>query len=281
MKKLNLLIGLLVCNVSLGQSIPNAGFEDWTPQGQFENPDNWTGPKLIVKSTDMNSGSFAIQIEAGLFTNPQTQQTDTVPGRAVTGEAGGGMGNPGTEGYAFTSRPDSLTGWFKYVPNGVDECIMKVTLTEWNTGTSSKDTIATGIYVNSSNPNYSRFSFGLDYISANTPDTCVIELMSSDPTSDILNSILTVDDLAFVTNTNSLNENDFNELIEIYPNPSSDIITINGVDEASFVIYDINGSEVMKLENCSTIDLTGLPKGNYLLKIQTVDGEISKKIIKL
>ncbi|MBO6201355.1 MAG: T9SS type A sorting domain-containing protein, partial [Chryseobacterium sp.] len=68
--------------------------------------------------------------------------------------------------------------------------------------------------------------------------------------------------------------------ISIFPNPSSDFIHIKSDEEIrSIKIYDIKGS-LIKSDNTSKIDISALPKGNYIISIETRSGIETKKIIK-
>ena len=75
--------------------------------------------------------------------------------------------------------------------------------------------------------------------------------------------------------------------MEIYPNPFSSMLdircTINGLKVVT--IFNLLGAQVFKsnIENqlqLSTINLSYLNQGVYFLKIETVEGILTKKIIK-
>ena len=100
--------------------------------------------------------------------------------------------------------------------------------------------------------------------------------------------------------TNSINYNGFTQCsvplaatafmniqnIRIYPNPAKETVfidygTTNLSSEVQFVgIYSIKGDLVYKTtENKTALDIKGLAKGTYLVKIQFPTTQISKKII--
>lgn len=75
--------------------------------------------------------------------------------------------------------------------------------------------------------------------------------------------------------------------ITTYPNPVTDQLHItnalNSLGEIQFSIIDINGRLVKSVANAtvnSTIDVSDLARGNYMLKIDTEKGAVIKKIIK-
>ena len=78
----------------------------------------------------------------------------------------------------------------------------------------------------------------------------------------------------------SVNDNILSQL-SIYPNPSSEIITINtpsGVEIISTNLYDVLGNVVLKQTTNHQINISSLATGIYLLSINTTAGSISKKI---
>lgn len=73
-----------------------------------------------------------------------------------------------------------------------------------------------------------------------------------------------------------------NEEVVIYPNPVDDIVMIETHGRASLqnvIIYDVNGRNVLSTSE-SQIDISNLPSGVYLMKIESSDGIFYKKIIK-
>lgn len=71
------------------------------------------------------------------------------------------------------------------------------------------------------------------------------------------------------------------DVFEIYPNPVSDILYLNTVTKLERVsIFTPEGQEVLSVTNRSTIDLSKLSPGIYLLNITSKGQIINKKIIK-
>lgn len=70
--------------------------------------------------------------------------------------------------------------------------------------------------------------------------------------------------------------------ISLYPNPSSDIVTLSSKEAFKKVlITTLEGKTVLTTENSRNIDISKLPKGVYLLQGELKDGTfVSKKIIK-
>jgi len=287
MKKHNLILAFasILSFGAYSQTIPNAGFENWTVQGPSETPNGWVANPSVIKSTDMQMGIYAIQLEASDFFNPQTQTTIPLPGRAVCGTPGASMGDPAIEGFAFTERPDSLTGWYKYLPNGVDTCIINVTLSVWNTVTNSRDTITNGSFSSESATDYTYFSSALQYNSLDIPDTCIIELLSSKVTSGIQGSVLLIDDLEFYTSYVGINSVTLNQTLTSFPNPFSTTFEIKNLTEIqninSINVYNSIGKVVTTYEiNTQIFDFSNLQNGVYFIKIKAENDVRVLKVLK-
>src|SRR5574343_422279 len=81
----------------------------------------------------------------------------------------------------------------------------------------------------------------------------------------------------------SLNEMNQEESISIYPNPTSETLTINGLDNSALLtVLSLNGIQLLskQISNGEEVDLSFLPKSIYILKIETSKGVITKRIVK-
>ena len=283
-----MLLWLLIFQVN-AQNIPNAGFESWSVVGPFESANGWGGPPSVSKSTDMHSGAFAIKLVTDTFTNPQLQTLDTLPGICYTGTQGMGPGNPGVKGYAFTDRPDSIIGLFKYAPNLNDSFIIKVDISRWDITNNVRENIGSAILSGAAANNYTRFSLPISYNSNAIPDSAVIELSNTNlipPAAAILGSVLLVDDLAFVTNaTSGIKSNNQSE-INLYPNPANEKLYFSNASSiiANVAIYNALGELVMSVQNqnlMNGIAIETLNAGIYYCKIiEAQTGQTSvKKIV--
>jgi len=72
------------------------------------------------------------------------------------------------------------------------------------------------------------------------------------------------------------------EGVEIFPNPTRAAITINGAKDIDYVeIVSITGERVQYIQNASeNIDMSNLQAGVYFIKITTINGFVTKKIVK-
>lgn len=81
-----------------------------------------------------------------------------------------------------------------------------------------------------------------------------------------------------------INDYEINNLVSIYPNPTSSILNIEAEDLVSVSIIDMSGRIVYFAdENCSStsIDLSGFAKSEYMVKVETKKGTSIKRIIKM
>ena len=67
-----------------------------------------------------------------------------------------------------------------------------------------------------------------------------------------------------VTNIENMDTNS----ILIYPNPTRDVLMIEGVDSQTLRVYDLQG-RLIKTENSTQVDVSNLAEGIYLLQIGT------------
>lgn len=266
------------------QTIPNPGFENWSQQGPFESPTDWAGSPAASKSSDKHSGSFALQLKTDTFTNPMNQQTDTLVGMVNIGSRGMGPGAAGTSGYAFTARPDSLTGWFKYTPIGQEQFAILVTLSKWNTASNVREYICSTQYIGGAAANYTRFSFPLDYSSASTPDSLDIRIVNGDPQMKVMGTLLTIDDLAFVSKSNvGLNAIfiDKESTSTCYPNPANNQVVFSNLHSESIVIFNALGERLRSISTNGlsyyNFDSSELPAGLYI--VQDSNGTTKQLVI--
>jgi hypothetical protein len=77
----------------------------------------------------------------------------------------------------------------------------------------------------------------------------------------------------------SVNDVDQSNEIEVFPNPTSDIIRINGINSNTQIqIFDSVGKNVLSVKGQNSISLSELSNGMYTLIIQDKNETIVKKI---
>ena len=189
-----------------------------------------------------------------------------------------------------TNRPRYYSGNYKYSQGAAgDSGEVSVVLYRRNTGTGNRDTIAAGIISITPSVNYSPFLVQMNYRDfVNAPDTCFILLQSSIGTLNgptvALNSELVVDSLNIIGTVGIDETNSAIKSLSIFPNPSSDFITIEAdltsVQKLSFDIFDNRGRWIRSgkmATNRETIEVADLSIGQYVLKLNGNGKPLSAK----
>jgi hypothetical protein len=233
MKKTILLAAFVVVALSASAQIPNAGFENWSTTGGYDNPDNWGTLNAMTTAMSVYTAEKGTPGSPGASYLKLTSKTVTgigvVPGIAATGNLNMATMSV-TGGFAYAARPANLTGSWQYMAmSGSDQGIIAVYLTKWNSGTNTRDTVASAIKpLTGMAMSWANFSIPLIYNKNFAPDSSLI-IMSSSGMTPADGSYLWVDNLAFSgtgpTGISSA-ENAINNIV-LYPNPAKDKINIS------------------------------------------------------
>lgn len=96
-----------------------------------------------------------------------------------------------------------------------------------------------------------------------------------------------MDDLKITADPNlvetSISSSELNSQLQAYPNPVSDQLNINVENSTvkQVSLYNVMGMLMYSSQSeISTINMVGVPKGVYLLKVETDQGVVSRKILK-
>ena len=71
------------------------------------------------------------------------------------------------------------------------------------------------------------------------------------------------------------------EVFSVYPNPANDVLNFHTSKSSAYELININGSTILEgaVENEKQLDVSGLPKGYYFLKVKNATDEVIKKVI--
>jgi hypothetical protein len=255
------------------QQFENPGFETWENEGTATaEPVNWSSlktssggqagvaPKVISKDAGRNGGSSvkfenisAFGITAnGILTNGRVYAPDFNPENGYVGT----VSTDDRWNTPFTSRPDSLVGWYKFQPTPGDKGKVEVVLHKGTDcslpeGDVPNDLVAFARFdMVETTSTWKRFSVPFTYYSADQPDYMLSVLTSGDSTQALIGSLAWFDDLEFIYNLNVQTEVLSTNLYEI-TNLTGASIDVSytvptGVFSASntFVaeLSDVNGS---------------------------------------
>jgi len=105
---------------------------------------------------------------------------------------------------------------------------------------------------------------------------------NEDGNYEIMTSTGSNSKLYFLDYSSALNDNGFSPFnLSIYPNPSSDIVYINGVDkELDAKVTDLTGKQVIREYAIDKLDISCLEKGIYIINLTDGVNSSFHKIIK-
>ena len=83
-----------------------------------------------------------------------------------------------------------------------------------------------------------------------------------------------------VTASEGTFENTSHALVNVYPNPTHDIVHVEGEGVLSLEVIDITGRTVISQQGTSSIDLSQLPEGVYAIRTLTDNGINLQKVMK-
>ncbi len=94
-------------------------------------------------------------------------------------------------------------------------------------------------------------------------------------------SRICIDDVVLTRTVSSASVREMNmSQVKVYPNPAQDQLNIYGVEGQFMVnIYGLNGVHVLKAVNNSSIDISAVPSGCYLVKVQEENSSSVQKLI--
>lgn len=271
------------------QEFPNGDFENWIDFNTGEDPDGWGSyanqfpfynlPVQVTKTSDANGGLYAVRITSDTATVPYPFGTG-LPGDTLLGVLQLNMINGfSSTALPFAFRPDSLVGYVK----GTVAAVPNNSNVIWIQLTKNANVVGQGIFsMPASLTDYTRFATAFTYSAPDVPDSIAYYIFGGNPGNPIPGNIFYVDDLSFVYNPVTAGIRDAGK-IYAYPNPAANEFNIatGGEPIQSIVIYNASGIVVAEMNPDSskeTIDISGLPSGIYLYKVNGVStGRFVKK----
>ncbi|MCD4695402.1 MAG: PCMD domain-containing protein [Bacteroidales bacterium] len=297
-----LLIPVFISTYGFAQQPPNADFEFWSDIGNdMDNPDGWDSSNefidlfplpftyvfnSVTRETDepysnntcarMETISQSIFLVGEIKSPGLIALGDFVPDISTqTGTLEGGI--------YFPYRPARLKGYIRYLPEGMDSCLIIFGLYKYNNATQLMDTLGGGRFTSSAIPDWATFEIPVIYNSTEVPDTINLAVLSSYDYVNLnmnVGSTLWVDSLYFeYDSTASVAKRNGNpNVFSMFPNPAFNYVKIrsslpHGFDEAEFQIYTIAGSLIqsVKLNSMSEslqIPLKTIDPGMYVCLIR-------------
>lgn len=264
------------------QSFPNGGFENWTNQVTYEDPQYWSGMNMMtmfgaeetaIKSTQAHSGTYALKLVTSVSDIGSDGEMDTLPGILILGTTDI-LSGTGTTGHPFIHRPDSLVGWYKLTSPDNDPFQLQVGFTKWDAGNSSQETIGATYYQGQPSATYVRFSVPITYSDNSLPDSLQAFIGNASNGSGAGNELY-LDDLSFVYNSTAGLEEQTAQ-IRLYPNPvSSELFIQSDQPIQQIFVRDLHGKQVFEL-NTNTehyqLETGDLTPGVYFCELHFSNG---------
>lgn len=279
---------LIFASVEAQTTIPNAGFENWSSSGSYENPDLWDSPNDVTSSLGkIVVEKEAVYVHGGSYSAMITVLSSiagTLPGVLTLGDFSFDLLSMSATidgGTAFSGRPEKMIGWYQYEPNNNDICLIGAFLLKDNAGVW--DTIATaGFETSATVLTWTEFEAVFDYRSTETPTHMNIILMPTDRNYPQIGSTIYIDDLSF-SYPQSIAENNQNNL-RAFSDRSSDIVRLQfpETNEALLSVFDVSGRRLLSADASGSeynIDMSSVPDGAYFVTLQESNNVYSIKII--
>lgn len=308
------LIVLLLAGMATAQSqLENSGFEQWedigvSGQDTIREPVEWSSlktsdepvlsgfaPVVCKRSSDAHSGEYSVEL-----TNTEVLSI-VANGVATNGRIHPNFNKELSYTYTdtadiqwntpLTARPDSIAGWFKYIPQGVDSLQVKVILHQGFGSQPQEDHTNNWIGVAeyksplSTGEEWIRFSAPFTYFSDNNPEYVLVVLNSGNAWTPVNGSIALFDDLELIYNSPQTS-------LDRLKNPAGFIfavddryLVIRGMEHDSFEtikIHDLTGKLVWTSSvTADQIDISSanLRKGIYLVNLAGKSNVFSQKIM--
>jgi hypothetical protein len=292
MKKLTIiLIVLFAASIKTNAQIPNSGFETWENYVDeytgyvYEKPDLWNGSLpnnsvysfSIVKNPDsypVGTGQYSMKIQPDI--------ANGVRGVAISNDGADSMVNwiP-KPSFAINQRPASLYFYYKCFPFGGDTIIGKVYFYK-NGVVIGNPVFGTTQAISS----WTAWEVPMTYYTSDVPDSATIFFVTGAYIQHT-ESIMYVDNLSFDGFVTSISEQTSeNTILNIYPNPASDIITLNIENknnaDLTLNIYNATGALVKSeklIQNQRQFDIGDLSNGIYLVEIKSKEWTGKQKLI--
>lgn len=295
-KAILVLMGGLAVSWAWGQaSLPNSNFENWTTAANgTDSLIGWSSSNSVVippvnslyQDTLNHEGDYAAHVVTAPFGFMQYTTIGALANGSATFSYGGGGGGAnvayaGGGGSPISYKPTELRGYYLYntLAQQGDQGVAHVLLSKYNTGLHRRDTVSYGQHFFIANDIYAPFSILLtDYMPSVMPDSITVLFYSSNAFTVAPNDVwsdLYLDQLSLFPALNlSLEEADLDTQVRVFPNPSSDRLTIRRPDSdhaAVFEVYDNAGKQLLALvmqaqESEQVLDLSGFSAGIYHLK---------------
>jgi len=276
------------------QQLPNPNFENWTPHVVNE-PDNWMtlnfgniydGNYSVTQDNTPYTGTYDCKIETTV-----SEWGDTI-GYITNGNFNGPNGPGG--GMQVVQNPQKITGYYKYIPVGLDTALAGAWTYHWDWVGDSAMLVEQNLIQLPAASGWTYFEINFTYNTWPNIDTLNISFASSNFDGNPLllgvGSQLYLDELGVSYYPLGVMEEN-SSAVSVFPNPTTRFLNVTleniSAGENSFNVYDSQGKLVKseKIQNGGsngfyTMELSELPAGNYVWEILGGDAKTSGSFLK-
>ncbi len=292
---------------AFAQQFQNGGFEEWEDVGlgaEMMEPVNWSSiktsdldnlnplaPVVWSISDDAHSGDYSIHlfsvgtlgiVASGMITNGRVH-ADLNPdnGYVYTIQDDPRWNSP------FDGRPDSVVGWFKSIPVGEDFGTVKVALHTASLEIPGDETNIVAMAFLELPPavheNWTRFAVAFEYYKSIKPEYYLTILTSGNGTAAVAGSEAWFDDVKFIYNPESVEENTLENLMVFSSNGKINIsIKGNNIDDYKIVVNDLMGRQLFngEMQSGESLQISNkISKGVYVVTVIGDNRSLSRKIV--
>lgn len=254
---------------------------DWFLQRGGE--ENLTGG--VSKSTDAKAGNYAIELTT--YVGERNNTNIAQPGQISTGWYYDNCNSNCYEqgGFPFTNQIDTLAFWYKYSPQGGATAGVNLTFKKNGNYINNTGTILSS----SATYQYVEIPFNNGQI----PDSVIVDLYSSmwqDSSLTHIGSSLKIDEIHFKSQplSTGIFNSQINNTIRVFPNPSSEKITLNYTEcsgqQIELTMFNALGQKVysnksLDKSGITTLDVSKFEDGIYFLHMTSNNKTIYTKEI--
>jgi hypothetical protein len=276
-KILSLAAMLLAC-CSHAQSIPNSSFESWVTDvdgtdslaGWTSSNDAYVGsvPQWLYPSTSSYSGTYAANINSvGFGFTGQPINGILVNGNAYIEHGQTDHHYRWGGGTPISTKPASLSGYYRYEVVQPDNAFGLVVLFKYNTSTGMRDTIGKGMILFQPTSSWQPFTVSIAHMQPSlNPDSVLTIFWASDTANPVPYQALHLDELTLNFPT-GMSENNSNIALTAFPVPCGDEVwfrcELAGASHAELVIYSSSGQKV------ETVLSEAIAAGEHLIHYNT------------
>jgi hypothetical protein len=286
---------LLWAGTAVGQNtLPNASFETWEtrplsnerPQGWFTADDiinQVFAAQLTPKTISTLLGSRAVPSILLLGDRFRVSILDLTDPSALADLTR-------TRGIPYTGRPTQMSFWHKFAGTTADQAQVILVLTKGNLNSGGRIVGSGTASFIAGNTTYTRFTMPITYASTEAPDSLRIGFVVGADQRFSSSAAYTVDDISLSTVTATASPA-VAAALNVYPNPSTNgLFSLASLQKPSVAtaplsVTDALGKVVLQqaaaptsAANGRSLDLRGLPAGVYLLRLDTPEGIVVRKL---